>query len=351
MIAAEHTADCRSTEAALAVPPRPDGARIAGFDFAKGGLVVLMVAYHSLNYFRYDKDILKYLHFLPGSFIFITGFLITQVYRERLERGEPGVYRRLIVRGLKLLAIFIGLNLLAHAAFSSNYNRRPLGLEFFSDHLADIFLTGGQRAAVFEVLLPISYLLLAAPALLVAAIRFPVSYTVVTAAAIAACIAASLHASVMFNVDLLSVGALGLLAGLVPLARINTAASGFAPLLGLFAAYQVGVAFAYPSYGINLLGVALTVLVLYALASRLAALPVLASELVRLGRYSLVGYIVQIAILQVIFRIFRRLEVSDGALAMAFGITLALTVLVVRSLEATRRQFAPVNTVYRQIFG
>src|SRR4051812_8978697 len=55
--------------------------RVPALDFTKGALVLIMVLYHWMNYFiRADGDVYKYLRFLTPSFIFITGFLVSQVY-------------------------------------------------------------------------------------------------------------------------------------------------------------------------------------------------------------------------------------------------------------------------------
>ncbi|HZL42263.1 MAG TPA: hypothetical protein VFD66_03165, partial [Verrucomicrobiae bacterium] len=75
--------------------------RNAALDFAKGALVLCMVVYHSFNYFHHDRDVLRYLHFLPSSFIFIAGFLITNVYLARYDIGDSRLHRRLFVRGAK----------------------------------------------------------------------------------------------------------------------------------------------------------------------------------------------------------------------------------------------------------
>src|SRR5579872_410454 len=138
-------------------------------DFTKGALVVFTVLYHSMNYFMKDRggDLLKYLRFLPPSFIFITGFLVSNVYFKKYETSDSRLYKRLGIRGFKLLFIFTLLNLLASLMLSRNYNGRAFGIKVFINNLPATYLTGNGRAAVFEVLLPISYLLILSGGLLI----------------------------------------------------------------------------------------------------------------------------------------------------------------------------------------
>src|SRR4029077_8662181 len=78
--------------------------RHQALDGTKGLLFLFMVLYHWLNYFvSRDGDFYKYLRFVTPSFIFITGFLITNVYLRRYRLGSVDLHTRLLVRGLKLI--------------------------------------------------------------------------------------------------------------------------------------------------------------------------------------------------------------------------------------------------------
>src|SRR5689334_8721443 len=84
--------------------------RISALDFTKGALVLIMVLYHWINYFYGPSDN-RYLRFLTPSFIFITGFLISNVYLTKYGLSNPQLPKRLIQRGLKILGVFAVLNL------------------------------------------------------------------------------------------------------------------------------------------------------------------------------------------------------------------------------------------------
>src|SRR5437016_9893125 len=89
----------------------PKTQRISALDFTKGTLVLLMVLYHWINYFIGPQwKYYQYLRFLTPSFIFITGFMISNVYLSKYETAGPRLSKRLFTRGLKLMAIFLALN-------------------------------------------------------------------------------------------------------------------------------------------------------------------------------------------------------------------------------------------------
>src|SRR5215475_549582 len=81
--------------------------RNAALDYTKGALVLIMVLYHWLNYFYVTQaDIFRYLRFLKTLFIFIAGFLISNIYLSKYGVFDPQLPPRLIERGLKIIAVF-----------------------------------------------------------------------------------------------------------------------------------------------------------------------------------------------------------------------------------------------------
>jgi hypothetical protein len=281
--------------------------RNTALDFTKGTLVLFMVVYHCINYFYRDREVLKYLHFLPSSFIFIAGFLITNVYLTKYGPTDSRVYRRLLVRGGKLLLIFVGLNLVVHSLFSANYNRRPMGLDFFLNHLDSIFITGEERAAVFEVLLPISYLLLLSEILLCGC-RFSRYFLhLVAGGTLVLCLVLAAQDNLVFNLELLSMGLLGMLSGLIPMHRVDALAGHIGLVSVACAAYVAIISRWYPVYSLNVIGVCLTLLLIYGAGIRFGARGAIQQRIILLGRYSLLAYIVQIAVLQALFRGLRHL--------------------------------------------
>ena len=131
--------------------------RNRALDFSKGVLVLFMVLYHWINYFvGVYGSIYIYLRFIPPSFVFITGFLIANVYPARYGLRSVQVYRRMLVRGGKLLLLFVLLNIAANLVFARSYKGAMPGVDGFFRDLAIILTTGNAKAA-FSVLVPIGY--------------------------------------------------------------------------------------------------------------------------------------------------------------------------------------------------
>jgi hypothetical protein len=325
--------------------------RNTALDFTKGALVVFMVVYHCINYFYHDRSVLKYLHFLPSSFIFIAGFLITNVYMGKYGAGDLRVYRRLFVRGGKLLLIFIGLNLIVHSLFSASYNRRPMGLDFFLNHLDSIFITGEERAAVFEVLLPISYLLLLSAILLNGCRANRYFLHAVAAVALVLCLFLAAQGKLVFNLELLSMGLLGMVFGLVPLTRVDAVAEHVAPIAIACGIYVAIISQWYPVYALNIIGVCLTLLLIYGIGIKSGASGVIQRRIILLGRYSLLAYIVQIAFLQALFRGLRYFALGGGNLTVALIATTVLTVASIEAVERLRPRWPVLNRTYKALFA
>lgn len=329
-------------------------ASIAGrdlaLDFAKGALVLCMVAYHALNYFRYDVALLRHLHFLPPSFIFIAGFLATRVYLPKIQTGDTTVYRRLLIRGVKIVALFTVINLAVQALFQTSYNR-SLGLHKLAANLDAIFLTGEGRATVFGVLLPIGYLLLLAAGLLRVAQGRTWLLQGFVYIVFVGCAFLAHRGALTFNLELLSMGLLGAAAGFIPALSLDRAAAHLAGLLALYLVYSAFISAWYPTYLINVLGVTLALLLLYSIGKLLTEGSWLARSFALLGNYSLFSYLVQIAVLQVLFRLGRGLAAYDGAVLVAFATTCLLTFGAAVVTDRARRRSRVIDQAYRGVFA
>ena len=139
--------------------------RNKNLDFVKGWLVVGMVAYHVASYGNHTgrgdyQLITSSLNFISGSWIYISGAIIATYYCEKCIRNWKSAALRLLTRGIKLLAIFIGLNIIfIELGWSS------LGPDYSLSTIYVVLVPGTGKAS-FEILIGISYLLLISPVLL-----------------------------------------------------------------------------------------------------------------------------------------------------------------------------------------
>src|SRR6266436_5614979 len=145
--------------------PGAKPARIPALDFTKGALVLIMVLYHWINYFLGPHDN-RYLRFLTPSFIFISGFIVSNVYIFKYGISDPQLPKRLIQRGFKILGVFFVLNLMRNFIAPGRPEDVALTTHGSIRSLFDIYILGtgvggGQAKVVaFFILVPISYLLL-----------------------------------------------------------------------------------------------------------------------------------------------------------------------------------------------
>ncbi len=288
-----------NTRAEAEIKTAKKSKRIPALDFTKGALVLIMVLYHWMNYFvTADGSVYKYLRFLTPSFIFITGFLISQVYLSKFQTSGSPVPRRLLVRGLKLLAIVFCLNLGQGTAriktFESQVGNWPLG------KIALAYLSGIAPIA-FSILIPIAYLLILSAGLMLVSRRYRNIFHISCAVFVICALVAELKGIKTGYLQLFSIGMLGISVGYIPMDRINRLVRRPVVLFVSYLAYLCAITVWDDSYTTQIVGVCLSLAILYWIGGdgepgRIRQVFIL------LGQYSLFGYIVQIVILQILRR-------------------------------------------------
>jgi peptidoglycan/LPS O-acetylase OafA/YrhL len=328
--------------------------RDVAFDFVKGSLVLIMIVYHSLNIVASATfEEIRYIRFISGSFIFVSGYMLSRFIGPTFRSNPAAVSRRLFVRGVKLVLIVVTLNLLIQASGIGNASKMQQWREAGARVLNEFFLHGDNRIASFVILLPIGYLFIASPAAFLATgdRRGVAAVLLVTTLLLAA--SADL-AGWSSNVDFLLVGLCGLLAGMV--FRFDSFVS--APTLGGHALSAVGLATSLwitgrfggflPAY---IAGVAMILKFLHELSPSgdVSASPFRWVAL--LGRYSLPAYILQILLIQIVSRpLARTLWPRDLRLAFCFIVVACASVLAFAALDRLRGRYGLVDRGFRIVF-
>jgi len=325
--------------------------RIAAIDFTKGTLVLVMVLYHWLSYFhgRYGS-IFRYLRFLPPSFIFITGFLVSNAYLRKYEVTDPRLPKRLALRGAKVLAIFVLLNVAISFLFT--------GFRIFSaESLLAVFVTGNVliagvgKAASFYVLVPISYLLLLSAILLIICRYFKHTFWVVCALCLMGVFVLDRMNLKSANLELITIGLLGLILGYVAIEKVNAFVRHPYLVVGANACYLAAITLREPNYPLQVLGVFLTLMLIYLIGSGQSERSVLRRQITLLGKYPLFGYIAQIAILQMLRIGARHMDVGPTLLVLILVAAMALTVASVILLDWARSVSTGVDWLYKAAFA
>lgn len=319
--------------------------RLLELDFVKGALVVIMVLYHWMNYFLHlDGSTYRYLRFLTPSFAFTTGFLVAHVYLGRYHGGARQIPGRLLRRGAKLLGLVFMLNLTLNLLAGPEANARVGRVEPLE--FLGAFFTG-SRPVVFSVLVPISYLLIASSGLLPLS-RFQTYIFHATSAVLAAVVMwGETQGFAPSYLQIFSLGMLGVSVGHIPMAKIQGWAGHKPVIAAAYAAYLYALWLSNDNFFLQAVGVCLTLTVLYWLAEQGRGQG-WGAVLVRLGEYSLLGYIGQIFILQAL----RRLLPASGAIAgVALLLGLVGTILAVEWAHRARNKSRAVNQIYSAVFA
>lgn len=330
--------------------------RIAALDFTKGALVLIMVLYHWINYFYGPHDN-RYLRFLTPSFIFITGFLISNVYISKYGTSDPQLPKRLVQRGLKILGVFVLLNVTRNLLMSGRTQEQVSSAHSSFQNLVDVYIIGsgvggGQSKAVaFFILVPISYLLILS-ALLMFVARYSRYTFHVVCLTFLLCIGA-LYANGLQspNLELLTIGLLGVIAGYLPIERVNKLVCHPYALAAAYACYLTAISVWNVSYPLQIVGVYLSLMIIYLIGLHGGEPGRLKGRVVLLGKYSLFGYIAQIAILQTLRQVLPRLGSHEAVLALSFILAFALTMLSVVVLDYARAQLKIMDRIYRAVFA
>lgn len=344
---------------AILAPKANKAQRIPALDFTKGALVLIMVLYHWLNYFYGPRgDVYRYLRFLTPSFIFITGFLVSNVYLSRYGVTDPRLPWRLVQRGLKILGVFVGLNVIRTLML-------PLAAQdqLFAEHssirsLLDIYvvgtnLGGGQAKAVaFYVLVPIGYLLVLSALLLVGARFYRYFFHFVFAFFFLSVVALDRNGTSSVNLQLLTIGLLGVILGYIPIERINRFVKHPYLLVAAYLCYVWAITVWNVVYPLQIVGVCLSLMIIYLLGAAGGQPGKVRNIVILLGRYSLLGYIAQIAVLQLLHQAILHTNLDAfSALGGSFCAAVALTILVVAATDRARRGIGTVDWLYKAVFA
>ena len=350
---------CAPAESQLssAKPKQIDLARDTAIDFTKGSLVLFMVLYHWLNYFVGNQgQYYDYLRFLTPSFIFISGFMISQFQLRRYEHSRRSLPKRLFVRGLKLLAVFLVLNALVYGVLSrvqvpsSLWGKSMGSLGWAAFVVGTSRAADGQKSVIFNILVPIAYLLIVS-AVVVLTRRVRCAFYCTLSVLVATVVFIRFWNLESFYLDLLMVGVLGVAVGFAGREQISSLVSHPYILITLYCLFLAVITIWGVPLPLEIASVILTTALLYSAGSRPATPGIVRRRTILLGKYSLLGYIGQIAILQGLRRISWLSQHGVGASLGALLLGVLLTVAAVEAVEIARQRSKIVNDVYGLVFA
>jgi len=331
--------------------------RIPSLDFTKGTLVLLMVLYHWLNYFtNLPWKYYDYLRFLTPSFIFITGFIISHVYLSKYAASDTRLSKRLFTRGLKLIAVFLVLNLARNfivpvLGTGAPLQKLPSPQDIFAVFVSGNFPVLGGKLISFSILVPISYLLMLSGILTLFYKHCRYVFHFACALLLLFVSSLGLFGARSFNLEFITIGLLGVLTGFLPITTINGFGRHPYGLLSAYLCYTIAITRWNMSFPLLVVGVLLSVMAIYVVGACDRKAGSTRGEVVQLGKYSLLGYISQIAILQILSAGFHRLNLGFAASAISFFAAFALTIVTVEAVDRARGRTASVDKLYKWVFA
>ena len=335
----------------------PKAERISALDFTKGALVLIMVLYHWINYFvGVQWPYYRYLRFLTPSFIFVSGFMISNIYLSKYQATDSRLPKRLFTRGLKLLAVFLALNVartyiapaMGTGAVLGNF---PDARTIFSVFVSGNLQTMGGKLVSFSILVPISYLLMLSGVLILPYRFYRHTFHVVCAFFLLSIVGLGFMGVESPNLELITIGMVGVLAGFVPIGVINDFVRHPYMLGFAYLCYTIAITVWNVPFILQMVGVPLSLMVIYLAGIGGSDRGAIRSEAILLGKYSLFGYISQIAILQILAVSLRHLNFGFATLSASFVAALALTIMSVEILDRLRTKMVTIDRLYKAVFA
>lgn len=340
----------------LAREKRGAAPRIAALDFTKGALVLTMVLYHWINYFIGPQwPYYFYLRFLTPSFIFISGFIISHIYLSKYDAADARLPKRLLVRGLKLIVIFVVLNMARALVIPILSPGTQLAHPLALNNILAIFVTGNfpvtSKIASFSILVPIAYLLMFSAILMFPYRFYQYLFHAVCVLLLMAISGLALIGAQSLNLEYVAIGMFGVLIGFAPIRAINRFVRHPYIIALAYLGYLIVITIWNVPFPLLIVGVCLSVMVIYLVGDAKGKSNKVRKEILLLGKYSLFGYISQIAILQVLYASFRHFNLGIPMLVVSFFSSFILTVISVEVVDRARTAATSVDRLYKAVFA
>ncbi len=326
------------------------------FDFIKGILVIGMVIYHSFNYFTLNYSLVfEYFSFVARGFILISGFICGAIYYQKYQENRQYVLRRLPIRFLKLIAIFLVINIgigIISGKIGFGNNNAEIS---FVDWAMTVFLHGSPYTSNFEILVPIAYVLIVAP-LFFQNIGFKSNLIYVIL--LAYIIISLLKIDLGYNLHCFLIGIGGISIGLIynRIYRfINNKYFQIAATISIFIIYAILIPEGFSirqNIFVVFVHICIVIINLYSLGRLLDLKGFFPSQVTLIGRYSLMLYIGQIILLRLL-RValgttFLLMDKELWIIIIAVNIAMVFFALLV---EKIRKKSRNIERLYRLIFA
>lgn len=326
--------------------------RIIAIDFIKGILVLFMVIYHSLNFLHIQSLPRIFMAFLTHSFVMITGFIVTHTYYNKYGLNRNKIRTRLLIRGLKLLFIFILLNAVSLYFWPRYSNGLLVTVKNLFTDLVSIYILGNPKTTAFDVLLPISYTLLLSALFPHNKSMTPYLFIILALMLFIACILMENANASIFTLNLISSGAIGMAIGVIPITEIlSLFKSMYFLLLSLIIYLLCALYYGTLSYWMQIYSTVYSLYFMYSLVGDTTFNSLIARNIVIIGKYSLLGYISQIAYLKLYQLVIITFDEDIFNILTTIIVIGCATWLSIRIIDRCRKNNDFIDSIYKMFFA
>jgi hypothetical protein len=247
--------------------------------------------------------------------------------------------------------MFTLLNLGASLVSPKSHEGSSFGFSSLPAYLVSLYVPEAGRAATFQVLVPIGCLLILCSGLLLMRRWFDYSIYATCAILFAGIFVADVCGWVNGTLELVGIGLLGVYLGNIPTATINRLLPYSPAVLLAYGAYLAAVSIWDVIYPLQVVGVCLSLLLIYLAGTICRSEGFVETRILMLGRYSLLAYIAQIVVLQLLVRLLHAVQVQGWKLTISFLGALLLTQFAVEIVEWGRTRSKTADGLYRTMFA
>jgi hypothetical protein len=208
---------------------------------------------------------------------------------------------------------------------------------------------GTGRLVSFYVLLPISYVLILSAVMLLVFRGDKYIFYFATAAAMIGIVLLKVIGRPSEDLELVSFGLVGICIGFIAIESINRQLRPYV-IVPAYLLYLAAITAWNTPYPLQLTGVLLTLLLIYWAGRKSGDREWLSRMIVLLGKYSLFGYIAQIAILRALRYCLESYTSTAVLIASLIGAA-AMTVATVAIMDRARFKVPLVNRAYNAVFS
>ena len=332
-------------------------------DIVRGMLVFIMVVYHSASVisepqFQHSaKIITDRVSFIHYAFILISGFLCGWYYTPRLKDSKTAIRKRIFIRAVKLLSVFLALNFLFYSmGIVYSYERLISKVNSIEGILLFLNRLPGDYVA-FEVLYYIAIFLLLSSFIIGNNLLFSLSVLV-------SLILTFKNPGLPYW---LLYGMIGMIIGIwVQRGYFNNfwhvleRTKGI-PLISILILYQIFLSpihmimFRYKFYYLNIFIYVLESslwFLTFVFLFRLINSNILKNAITLIGKYILIGYIVQMIVLHVIYRLVQVIGIQGiGSYITNLICGSVLMCATIVFLDYMRKRSNLIDRSYSFVFG